>query len=741
MKTQITGFNVGYALASSSLLAALIYFFASNWGALERWQKLTPMAALVAVLYGLYVYLSVRPNREFLSRLFILCCCIAFGIGLALVGQIYNSHADNYVLFLIWFIAAAAFAIVVRWQPFYVLAYVLAHLTYWLALFPTDSFNDYSEGTIVLIMTAMAVLNGLLYAYIASGRFPSPSLAFLSYTAAIGTAIVLSNSFVFEAYYGLFDVVAAILLVGSTLLFIRRGSQTYLLWNGLFAAAFLIMKYIELLLHFEGAEAFFITGLPAVALFVWGGAAWIRYVKTVTPADADAGSAPETGAATGPDEAQRRSKARLMAARALSVAVVGAGTVIGAITLVGFVLLVFQFEKPQYVLTGFGLLASLGMLAARKFNSVVRYTLLAVGLCVGVGTAAVVDWTWLLPVYAAIAVALFAVGAGRAERLLWFAASAAIAGLFLGIMLDDWTVALGALTAIMAVVFGLGLLLRDRPIGAAMRECGYYGFLTVFFIFTFAAGHYAYDGLYFLVLLACIARTHRTGDSRAFRITVAYWSLFVLWKYYDTAWELLHKSWSLALFGFVLLAATYVLERRHLRRVGRGEAPVRSRRELLWVTAVVLAELLVLGAQIGRSETILARGETVILELLPRDPRSMLQGDYVELRYSAAEPPQSLGLDDKLYSGDKVAVVLARSASGAHEFKQLYDDDYALQPGEAVINGKWRWNGIEFGIEHYFVPEGTGGETEQTAKYAEVKVARNGNALLVRLLPGLPGQG
>ncbi|MDF2716586.1 MAG: hypothetical protein K0R28_3511, partial [Paenibacillus sp.] len=46
MKTKRLGFNAGYTLASSSLLASLVYFFASNWGVLERWQKLSPMLLL-----------------------------------------------------------------------------------------------------------------------------------------------------------------------------------------------------------------------------------------------------------------------------------------------------------------------------------------------------------------------------------------------------------------------------------------------------------------------------------------------------------------------------------------------------------------------------------------------------------------------------------------------------------------------------------------------------------------------
>jgi uncharacterized membrane-anchored protein len=168
------------------------------------------------------------------------------------------------------------------------------------------------------------------------------------------------------------------------------------------------------------------------------------------------------------------------------------------------------------------------------------------------------------------------------------------------------------------------------------------------------------------------------------------------------------------------------------------ERPIRNRLRLLGVTAIVLAQLLVLSAQIGRSEAILSSGQTIYLELLPRDPRSLLQGDYVELRYAIAEPPASLPEFNALREGAKIAVVLGRSPSGASEFKRLYAGNEPLSPGEAVMNGKWRGSRIEYGIETYFVPEGTGTETQLTAKYAEIRLARDGNAILVALLPALP---
>lgn len=722
MKTKTAFHNTGYALGCGSLLAALVYFFASNWGALDRWQKLTPLVLLVIALYGLYVYLANRPHRQFLSRLSLLSVNVAFGVSLAVVGQTYNSHADSYTLFLIWFVAAVAFAIAVRWQPFYVLAYVLGHLAYWLAFFPTIGSRDYADGLVILIVSALALLNGMIYVLSASKRLQSPVIAFLSYTVGMGIVILLSNSLAFEAYYVWFNIV----FIGATVFLIRRFirsvNQLYLLWTGLLVSIFIVMKYVELLFHFEAAEAFFVTGLIFVGLFIWGGARWVQYVRSLAAPEDASDKAERSGAPT-----------RDMIIRALTVTVIAVGTLIGTVTLIGFILLVTEFDHPEYVLSGIGLMATLVMTAARTLNPVVRYTLLAIGLCIGVGTALVADQAGLLPVYIAATAIAFYSGKSFAERAVWFTATVVIAGLGLGQQLEDVKLTLTILTVVLPVLAWLHRFIRNPELGRALKMCGYYAFLLVFFALTFAGEHYAYDGLYALTLIACIAFAHRADESAAYRFTLVLSGLFVAWKYYDTSWKLLHKSWSLALIGFVLIAATYIAERRTLT-AERAEKPAagRSRLRFLGITAVVVAQLLVLSVQIGRSETILASGQTIYLELLPLDPRSLLQGDYVELRYTVSAPPASFtGNEPRI--GSKLRAVIDRKQGGVYEFKRLYEEGTALQPGEAVLNGKWNGYRIEYGIESFFVPEGTGIETQLKAKYAEIRLASSGNALIVAL--------
>ena len=56
---------------------------------------------------------------------------------------------------------------------------------------------------------------------------------------------------------------------------------------------------------------------------------------------------------------------------------------------------------------------------------------------------------------------------------------------------------------------------------------------------------------------------------------------------------------------------------------------------VLW--AVLAVVLILANWSIVGKERVLANGEIMLLDLAPRDPRSLLQGDYMVLRYSLAQ--------------------------------------------------------------------------------------------------------
>ena len=126
------------------------------------------------------------------------------------------------------------------------------------------------------------------------------------------------------------------------------------------------------------------------------------------------------------------------------------------------------------------------------------------------------------------------------------------------------------------------------------------------------------------------------------------------------------------------------------------------------------------------------RGSEVILQTVPVDPRSLLQGDYAILDYAIAELPPHL---KDLPPGSVVYVSLAPS-SGVWQAvdylptRWLPDDGATYLRGE--VNARRR---LDFGIGTYFVPEGTGHIIENARDVKVVASLDNrGNAVIKQLL-------
>ena len=125
----------------------------------------------------------------------------------------------------------------------------------------------------------------------------------------------------------------------------------------------------------------------------------------------------------------------------------------------------------------------------------------------------------------------------------------------------------------------------------------------------------------------------------------------------------------------------------------------------------MLLILLFVNGKIVWHEREIANGQTVLLRLLPRDPRSLLQGDYMRLRYEIADRfrPELDGGRIYLRPGpDGVAEnPVDASTVGAIPLK------YRLHNGQVV-----------FDIESFFFQEG---------RYVELRVNSRGTPHIVRL--------
>lgn len=144
---------------------------------------------------------------------------------------------------------------------------------------------------------------------------------------------------------------------------------------------------------------------------------------------------------------------------------------------------------------------------------------------------------------------------------------------------------------------------------------------------------------------------------------------------------------------------------------------------LLWLVAIGILAFVNYG--IYGKETLIREGEPVLLELAPVDPRSLIQGDYMVLRYAIAADLEQTELPAR------GKLVIRLDENQVARFVRL-DDGSPLANDERLLNYyKHDWS-LDLGAGSFFFQEGTA-ELYEDAVYGELRVDESGGSILVGL--------
>ena len=127
-------------------------------------------------------------------------------------------------------------------------------------------------------------------------------------------------------------------------------------------------------------------------------------------------------------------------------------------------------------------------------------------------------------------------------------------------------------------------------------------------------------------------------------------------------------------------------------------------------------------------ERLVGDGRLVLLRLAPVDPRSLMQGDYMRLRFEVAGQAETAAGDRQAADG---RIVLALDANHVGTYRRM-DDGRPLGPGEALIRYRLRDGTGRLATDSYFFEEGRA-DAYARAAYGEFRVAPDGEALLTGL--------
>jgi uncharacterized membrane-anchored protein len=170
-----------------------------------------------------------------------------------------------------------------------------------------------------------------------------------------------------------------------------------------------------------------------------------------------------------------------------------------------------------------------------------------------------------------------------------------------------------------------------------------------------------------------------------------------------------------------------------------------------YTLGLVLAFILqvgLLGWIIYDRAQLLQSGRELHLNVVPIDPRDLFRGDYVTLNYDISRVrTDALAGDDSFSYGDTIYVALAADGSAVAITHAQPADGMFLKGNVTAVDNRSVCDdgtptcsayGVQYNLEKFFVPEGTGRELETLRNEqkisVDVAVGADGRAALKRLL-------
>ena len=199
--------------------------------------------------------------------------------------------------------------------------------------------------------------------------------------------------------------------------------------------------------------------------------------------------------------------------------------------------------------------------------------------------------------------------------------------------------------------------------------------------------------------------------------------------YYQLHWPLATKAGVLAGAAVVLGALAWWAQPAAPARAAPRQRPAPKPRLLAGPGLALVAVLAVANVGIWQKESLIAHGQPVYVELAPADPRSLMQGDFMQLNFRL--PPMAGSPLDGWPGTQRPRVVARRDARGVATVLRL-DTGAPLAADELLIEltpKDGRWTLVS---DAWFFKEGEAARW-QPARYGEFRVAPDGRALLVGL--------
>ena len=147
--------NILLLLGITLLLVGIIFFFAYNWIDMNRFTK---FAVLEFSILSMAIFASWRGLKHLSAQTALLASAVLLGALLAVYGQIYQTGADAFSLFLMWAILIIPWVLFSAFAPLWLVLLILLNLS--LILYWKQVINPPFSGFQTNLFLLLFLLNG-----------------------------------------------------------------------------------------------------------------------------------------------------------------------------------------------------------------------------------------------------------------------------------------------------------------------------------------------------------------------------------------------------------------------------------------------------------------------------------------------------------------------------------------------------------------------------------------------------
>lgn len=285
--------------AAAFLLSGVLCFVSYNWAGLHKLLKFTLLEVALLVTIAMAWYKGIQHLS---GKVLLFSGAVIMGFCLAVFGQVYQTGADPYGLFLVWLIFVTAWAIIGRQPGLYVLFVVLSNLTlifYWNQMVSPPSagsvwisslfgplvrlFFDSGRSYLPLLVLALNFLFVVIHEHLAKKDLGPQGSATIRVSGMAGiipvtaSAVILLFDNEWQSIGSLLLVVFFVTIVAGLWYFRFKNRDLFLTSGILLALIVFVTSFLVKFTNFGkmGIFSFFFIGV-AVLLQTGAAAYWLR---------------------------------------------------------------------------------------------------------------------------------------------------------------------------------------------------------------------------------------------------------------------------------------------------------------------------------------------------------------------------------------------------------------------------------------------------------------------------------